>query len=172
MAAMRERSTTSKAEGPSWVRWRLLPPEERHDTLRAFVVVRVVRLALRIRGFQRTLRDVQTRTFASPPAAGDHLVIARQLARAVRRAAVNGPFRGNCLSRSLALLWLLRNRGIEADLRLGVRTSEGRLEAHAWVEKNGMPINDSVNIARQYSPLEARASSSDSMLWCDTDDGR
>ncbi len=43
-----------------------------------------------------------------------------------------------CLTQSLGTWMLLRNRGYCADLRIGVaKGSEGKLQAHAWVESNG-----------------------------------
>ena len=49
-------------------------------------------------------------------------------------AARNLFFHTNCLEQSLVLWWLLRRRGIAADLRIGARKDSDRFEAHAWVE--------------------------------------
>lgn len=79
-----------------------------------------------------------------------------RVVRAVRRAAFRSPYHGNCLSRSLALVWLLRRRGVDAQLRLGARVADGRLEGHAWVERDGVVLNDQPEIARGYPPLGPR----------------
>lgn len=42
-----------------------------------------------------------------------------------------------CLTRALALGWILRRRGLPTTLRIGVRRSGGRLSAHAWLESGG-----------------------------------
>ena len=55
-------------------------------------------------------------------------------------AARPTPFR--CLTRSLTLVRLLARRGVSADIRIGVRTEEGLLRAHAWVEWEGRALND------------------------------
>ncbi|WP_286194739.1 lasso peptide biosynthesis B2 protein [Synechococcus sp. CCY 0621] len=60
----------------------------------------------------------------------------------------------NCLSRSLCLQWLLRRRGIPADLRLGVQLDAGQLQAHAWVEVAGHPVNDAQDVAERFLPFE------------------
>ena len=64
------------------------------------------------------------------------------------------PFRwALCLPRSLALLWWLKARGIQADLRIGVRKEGQELIAHAWVEYQGRVLNDAPWVASYYLPL-------------------
>lgn len=66
-----------------------------------------------------------------------------------------------CLTRSLLLGWLLRRRGVESQLRIGVRLTGGMLDAHAWVECGGVPVNDQPDVGAQFAsfgdlvPLEA-----------------
>ena len=59
-----------------------------------------------------------------------------------------------CLARSLALARLLGRRGVVTDVRIGVRTDEGELEAHAWVEWRGSSITDSVRVLQPFAPLD------------------
>jgi hypothetical protein len=59
-----------------------------------------------------------------------------------------------CLSESLVLWWLLRSRGIGADLRLGVRTILGPFESHAWVEYKGAVLNDFENVNQAYEAFD------------------
>ncbi len=47
-----------------------------------------------------------------------------------------------CLARSLALVRMLSRRGLATDLRIGVRTEDGKLLAHAWIEWQGRVLND------------------------------
>lgn len=65
------------------------------------------------------------------------------------------PFGTNCLEQSLALWWLLRQRGIPADLRIGVRKDAGSFEAHAWVETNGTVLSESGEQHTHFVPLES-----------------
>ena len=60
-----------------------------------------------------------------------------------------------CLTRAIALARILGRRGVKTDVRLGVRQIDGRLDAHAWVELNGRPVNDDEAHVRRYAPLEA-----------------
>ena len=47
--------------------------------------------------------------------------------------------RNRCLVRSLMRLWLLRCRGVSAEIVLGVRKRAGLFEAHAWtVSERGL----------------------------------
>jgi hypothetical protein len=61
----------------------------------------------------------------------------RRLAWLVDAAADRQPVTVRCLTRSIALAWMLRRRGLNPDVRIGVRRREDRLEAHAWVECQG-----------------------------------
>lgn len=46
-----------------------------------------------------------------------------------------------CLPQALALQWLLRRRCIRTELHIGVRRQgEHKLDAHAWLEKEGQVI--------------------------------
>ena len=77
--------------------------------------------------------------------------------RAIRIARRYGVFRGNCLSQSLALLWMLRRAGHDAAIQIGVKPSPGGLLAHAWVELRGETIDPSAT-AGEYAPLFSKAS--------------
>jgi hypothetical protein len=72
--------------------------------------------------------------------------------RLVNIAARYGPARAACLTRSLVLLRVLRQLGMTAELRIGVRGLRDReLDAHAWVEYNGRPLNDRDTIAEDFA---------------------
>jgi hypothetical protein len=51
------------------------------------------------------------------------------------------------------LLWLLRERGVEARLRIGVRFIDRKLDAHAWVEWAGQPVNDRPDVAGTFTDM-------------------
>ena len=63
------------------------------------------------------------------------------------------PFNSRCLQRSLVVLWLLRRRGIAAELKIGVRWEEVALLGHAWVEVAGRPVNDTAAHCAEFRPL-------------------
>jgi len=59
--------------------------------------------------------------------------------------------KGNCLLESLTLWALLRRRGFDCELRVGFKSSEGRLQGHAWLEDAGIPLNEEAAAARSYA---------------------
>jgi len=77
---------------------------------------------------------------------------------AVNRAANHVYGSATCLARSLLLRRLLRGFGTLSDLRIGVRLEEGKLAAHAWVEIDGMPINDSPDVASHFAAFDQSVS--------------
>lgn len=73
-----------------------------------------------------------------------HLPRAREIGDAVRRAALYGVSRPQCLARSIAISDLLEREGIPgAIVRIGVRPADASLSAHAWVEFAGEIVGDS-----------------------------
>ncbi len=60
----------------------------------------------------------------------------------------------NCLKRSLVLWSLLRHQGIESELRIGVKREAGKFEAHAWVEWEGIVLNDTQDVRERFAMFE------------------
>lgn len=78
-----------------------------------------------------------------------------RMAAVVNSVARRPPWSTTCLVRSLVLVAQLRRRNVAAcRLRIGVRTAEGKLEAHAWVEYRGVPVNDAADIGKQYHAFD------------------
>lgn len=133
-------------------RWLRLPPPERRQTARAALSL------LRAKAFSRA-SSIQRAHLAAlaaddtPPEepATNRLLLARDYARAVDRAARGLPFSTSCLERSLALRRLLRGQGLATDLRIGVRRSPDGLTAHAWLELSGTVLNDSEDVHERYA---------------------
>ncbi len=49
---------------------------------------------------------------------------------------------GTCLERSLTLWWMLRRQGIPSEIHFGGRLEDDVLEAHAWLEVDGVALTD------------------------------
>ncbi|ALA58865.1 lasso peptide biosynthesis B2 protein [Nitrospira moscoviensis] len=65
----------------------------------------------------------------------------RRLSELVRLAAAHHVLPSSCLKEALALSWLLRKRGINSRLRIGVaRQADGAMCAHSWVECAGAVV--------------------------------
>lgn len=76
------------------------------------------------------------------------------IAALVNIAGRYSPGPSTCLTRSLLLIWLLRRRGVRGELRIGVRLVDSGLEAHAWVEYQGKPINDVEDVSERYAAFD------------------
>jgi hypothetical protein len=51
------------------------------------------------------------------------------------------PWRRTCMRRSVVLLYLLQRAGRPAVVNVGVRRdTRGRLDAHAWLSRDGRPV--------------------------------
>jgi len=60
---------------------------------------------------------------------------------------------GECLLRSLLLLWLLHIRGERATLVIGVCKESAFLQAHAWIETEDGRIGGSPETIHRFAPL-------------------
>ncbi|GMQ90428.1 MAG: hypothetical protein BMS9Abin10_0805 [Gammaproteobacteria bacterium] len=131
-----------------------LPRVERWLLVQAMAALPLVALTLRTIGLKRCYRALER---LAPMAGGGLLTGASACHRAtqtgwlVRVASIYGLVQGNCLAQSLTIWWLLRRQRIPAELRIGVRKRQGRLEAHAWMEHNSRVLNDDVEIGRRFA---------------------
>ena len=77
----------------------------------------------------------------------------------VRVAARYGICRAKCLEQSLALRSLLRRQGFDARIFLGARKEDDQMQAHAWVEVDGISLDEEQDIHQPFSPFEEMAAS-------------
>ena len=61
----------------------------------------------------------------------------RRLEALVDLTVAAAPVAGRCLVRSLVLLWLLKARGLSAELVVGIRKQAEELRGHAWIAPAG-----------------------------------
>jgi hypothetical protein len=129
-------------------RFKALHPHERRFLVSAAARLGLVCLALRPIGLRRL------QAWVSRGESGDRslpLGEVQALGRLVNIAARHVPWHPSCLARSLVLGWLLQRRGVGSQLRIGVRRVDGCLEAHAWVEYAGLPVNDREDISLDFA---------------------
>ena len=108
-------------------------------TLEAAARCVITAAALRWRGPTglARLRPARSRHHTSgDPADAEHIV--EQVDRVARHLRLRSP----CLVRSTTTQHLLARRGMTTDLRVGVRRVGGALDAHAWLEMDGVILND------------------------------
>jgi len=117
-----------------------------------------LKLSLRVIGFGRT-SELLARGFPLEHRRPNATVVER-VRRRLDETARALPFTISCLPTSMALWALLRRRGVETEIRIGVRLDPDGLAAHAWVERDGSPLNDSDDVVVQYPPFDRAVSHS------------
>jgi transglutaminase superfamily protein len=75
--------------------------------------------------------------------------LARLADLAARATRADGP----CLLRSILLLWLLKARGEQPELLIGINKDNGKLNSHAWIEIKGIVMGDSMAMIRRFDPF-------------------
>lgn len=124
--------------------------------VQAILLLPGLAVAVRLVGFGRTHAALERRAPPFQTGLPEEDITQRVWwARRLLQLALRwGPYRPNCLQRSLALWWLLRQQGLGSEFRIGVRFREGAFEAHAWIERAGRVLNDQQDIGEQYTPFD------------------
>ena len=141
------------------VQFQNLTSMQKRMMLAAWLWLPLFWLGLRVLGLPR-FKDWLLKSFERP-ALSVTLPVIKALGEAVNIAARHTPFPVTCLSRSLLMGWLLHRRGVASDLRIGVRLTQGKLDAHAWLECEGVPVNDEADVSTRFAsfgdlmPLES-----------------
>jgi hypothetical protein len=119
--------------------------------LRCGLFILALKASLQLAGFRRTLQWIERRLSRRPLGTVVEPEKIIRAERAVAMAAALYPGRALCLEQSLALYYVLRRSGIAAHLRLGVKAHP--FGAHAWIEHEGVPVNDFAEHVRHFVPL-------------------
>jgi len=136
--------------------FRLLDAKERWILLQAAWLLPLRTLQLRAFG----LNSFRTRPTAQVQAgslsdSSTEIASARRTQWLLSVAANRGICRGSCLSRSLVLRDLLDRQNICCQIRIGVRHPGAAFEAHAWVEVEGVVVNDTPETVSAYAPIHS-----------------
>jgi hypothetical protein len=139
-----KRARLSALNGEQWV-----------VVLSSLFLVPATQASLHIRGFSRTAMTLARLSRRSPVPYDPEG--AREYAEAVNLVAGQAVVGARCLGRSLALWFILRRRGIDAELVIGADAPQrGELEAHAWVEVAGVPVNDVPDVRERFGSFDVR----------------
>jgi hypothetical protein len=130
--------------------FRTFPAEDKLLFVQAMFLLPLVDIALRLAGYSRCYRWLG-RWAEAPTGAIERRPNPSRAAWLVERAAHNFLWPTTCLRRSLVLWALLVRSGVRTELRIGFRKPEGRFEAHAWLEWNGVPLNEKPDVRERYS---------------------
>jgi hypothetical protein len=111
----------------------------------SFVTLAWVRLVLRLspRLALRGVLDVPAHGRAVDP----------RLVHVFGRVTARTPLAHNCMHRALALQRMLSRRGVAVKLCIGIGHKPNLFPGHAWLEVDGVVINDDADVVSRYVPL-------------------
>ena len=131
------------------LRIRLLADQDLKALLLSCLLLPTAKLLLRRSTLQDAADFIAKRS--DPSAQVPNLVIANRVAKAVALVSHLPIVGGSCLPRSLTTWFLLRRRGMDAVVHLGADLSNiDGLPAHAWVEVDGIPLNEAADIGERF----------------------
>ena len=146
---------------PMWQtlqRYNALSSEARVMFWRAACLLPFVRVKLRFGGYKKTQQWLQKKLgdrLQLSSTAQDTSPVLQMTCRMVRAAEHYSPGQATCLEESLLLWYLLQSQSIPAVVCIGVRKQSERFEAHAWVEQNGIALNQQDHEHRHYAAFES-----------------
>jgi len=137
-------------------RFSALDSTARKMFLRALVMLPIVSASLRTLCFQNTQSGLRVVVSAPNSELTPDFVRARiaLTAHMVNSASRHGLVHATCLAKSLTLWCLLGRQGIASQLRIGARKQDGKFEAHAWVERDGVAVNEPDDHHRHYAAFD------------------
>jgi hypothetical protein len=114
------------------------------------VLLAPIQLMLKSRGLKWTAALLAARS--DRPLGVSNRAEAASIAEAVSLVAGRRVVGALCLGRSLLLWFLLRRRGMDAQLVVGTNAPvDDTWMAHAWVELDEQPINDAADVREHYA---------------------
>lgn len=121
---------------------RKLPWHERWLLFALLALLPLVSVLLACAGYVRSRRwlEAVSRSHVRRAPSEVELVQAQRVAELAGLAGRWGAVPATCLRQSLLVYALLRRRGFDPLLRIGVRKPGDVVEAHAWVELAGQPL--------------------------------
>ncbi len=130
-----------------------LPAESKRFVLRTILILPMTHAGLKLFGLNRLLPRIQSLSPDIRELPEPSLQEVQTYARLFSAVARRCPLPLQCLGRSVALCWLLRQQGIDATVHIGVRKENNALDAHAWVQSGNFVINDTENVAERYTRI-------------------
>jgi len=143
-----------------WLKFARLPNADRNLLIGAALLLLAMRCGRALFGYVRLRRWLSGARRPHPDAAQESAGDTHKIARLIWALNSAGAVMlGNrpCLAVAMATHWLLYRRGVGTDLRIGVKQDgTGRLEAHAWVERNGSVLigeSQGLDVYHRFPPV-------------------
>lgn len=143
-----------------WQKFQQLSWVEKYLFFQALVLLPLNALAVRAFSFRRWQAGLVRLVNCGQKSVGSlteqQLAKAQSAARVISAAANHGFYQANCLPQSITLWWLLQRQGIASEIHIGVRKEEKLLQAHAWVQCQGVVINDQPDVGTIFTAFNKR----------------
>lgn len=132
---------------------------ERSLLLQALILLPLVAISVRLKGLQFTQGLLLRLPLANRgvPSAVANAELEPQVWKTVRMVRIAVGYNSlwtNCLKQSLVLWILLRSQGIISVLRIGVHKEADNFSAHAWVEYQGIVLNDTDDVHQRFQAFD------------------
>jgi hypothetical protein len=140
--------------GASLARWRSLSGRQKSQLVLLAIALPATGALIRLVGFQKAAK-VCARIGGQAPlrqTSAQDLEDAQTFASLAGIAGRRGPVTTTCLRQSLVVRAWLRRRGLDARLKIGVRKTGDAMDAHAWVELDGVAL---AQPKRDHAPFPA-----------------
>lgn len=130
-----------------------LPGSHKWLFVKIALLVPLVELGIKTVKFKRTVKVLNFFINKTPKTPENQLRTVRRHANYLYLYQKQFPFLGKCLARSLSLWFLLSRKGIETNLRFGMKKEDEKLLAHSWLEYKGEAIIKESEIGENYIPF-------------------
>jgi len=140
-----------------WGKFRALSNRDRLNLVFFSLLLPLVDFGLRTLGYRRLHGFLAVHPRNLPKYEGweiDAIEASKNVSTLVTVASRYGLYHATCLRRSLLIWWLLRRKGIQTELRIGVKKVDGQLVAHAWIKLGNEIITDSTDVERDFSAFK------------------
>lgn len=110
--------------------------------MRLLLGLPLVSISLRLLDYKRTRSLMEWMSRHPQPRVASIAEVrdADRLAQLAAMAGNRGVVKATCLRQALLVHATLRRRGLQPELKLGVRREDGGIAAHAWVELGGQRL--------------------------------
>jgi hypothetical protein len=126
--------------------------------INTFVLLFSVRLGLWLLPFKSLRQLLNKFSHSLKPSQNYYKKDLNQIIRAVNVSSRYMPGGVKCLARALTTQILMSRYGYSSELRIGVtKGTEGKLEAHAWIEYQGKVVIGNLQDLSRFTPMPSLA---------------
>jgi len=128
-----------------------LPAGEKSFAFGALLLAAFLRVSIKLAGFNNTIKLLSF--FEGKITAENGFSDVDYYSRSIAFSYDFAPYI-NCLAISTAHWWLMKKRGIEVQLKFGMKKQNEKLAAHSWLEYNGVAFSKDMVINKKYTAFE------------------